>query len=480
MKYRARNMVLHRNAVAYAATTLASSLMNSVFFFYYVNLFLNHYKVPNNWFQFAQVVYMLWNAINDPLFGYLQDNSNWALCRSRKKAVYYGAPIWALTFLLPWFPWADYEKFPAVAGLHLIVTLCAYDAMLTFVLLAQCALFAEISTKPEDRLRLIKYNQIASVLGSTSVFWSSLVSENMTNFHNLKLFCVLIAIIAFLCLRYSSTNVVTAYEGNESKIENEGLLSKESENFGVAGAFRTTKEIILNKNFMAFVTMNFFQVFHVTFCSNFMLIFADHLIPKGVLPSVAMSALYGASFILPQILILLGGNIIAKFGVYRVVMVTFFLQAAAAIIVYLCGRNVYWLLAFFFILDMTLPSLAFSLFNVPLSDIIDEDKRVYERRTPQSSMVFGTNALITKPANSLAPMIVVTILNNYGYEQLKDIKTAEDLGASNSEGDLDNLHAIMFSSLCFIPFVLSLVQVVVWSFYGLKNNHSVEAKYTEA
>lgn len=35
-------------------------------------------------------------------------------------------------------------------------------------------------------------------------------------------------------------------------------------------------------------------------------------------------------------------------------------------------------------------------------------------------MVFGTNALFTKPAQSLAPMMVLTILNQFGYQQLKD------------------------------------------------------------
>lgn len=34
-------------------------------------------------------------------------------------------------------------------------------------------------------------------------------------------------------------------------------------------------------------------------------------------------------------------------------------------------------------------------------------------------MVFGTNALFTKPAQSLAPMLVINILNQFGYEQLK-------------------------------------------------------------
>lgn len=35
-------------------------------------------------------------------------------------------------------------------------------------------------------------------------------------------------------------------------------------------------------------------------------------------------------------------------------------------------------------------------------------------------MVFGTNALFTKPGQSLAPMMVLSILNHFGYEQLKD------------------------------------------------------------
>ena len=40
-------------------------------------------------------------------------------------------------------------------------------------------------------------------------------------------------------------------------------------------------------------------------------------------------------------------------------------------------------------------------------------------RHPISSTVYGANALVVKPANSLSPMLVVAILNHFGYEQLK-------------------------------------------------------------
>lgn len=41
-------------------------------------------------------------------------------------------------------------------------------------------------------------------------------------------------------------------------------------------------------------------------------------------------------------------------------------------------------------------------------------------------MVFGTNALFTKPAQSLAPMLVLSILNQYEYEQLGGASQAAD------------------------------------------------------
>lgn len=103
---------------------------------------------------------MIWNAVNDPLFGYLQDNSRVPCCSRRHLSILYGAPFYSLTFLLAWFPWRNYAPGDWLSGLQLTVALCAFDGMLTFVLLAQCALFAEISSNHQSRLRLIKYSQV--------------------------------------------------------------------------------------------------------------------------------------------------------------------------------------------------------------------------------------------------------------------------------------------------------------------------------
>ncbi len=82
-------------ATAYAATTMAEAMMAVLYEvraapmvlsvpslkppypqFYYVDLFLNVYGVDEYWFYASEMLYMIWNAINDPLCVWLQDHSD--------------------------------------------------------------------------------------------------------------------------------------------------------------------------------------------------------------------------------------------------------------------------------------------------------------------------------------------------------------------------------------------------------------------
>ena len=77
-------------------------------------------------------------------------------------------------------------------------------------------------------------------------------------------------------------------------------------------------------------------------------------------------------------------------------------------------------------------------------------------------MVYGTNALVVKPAISLAPMVVVVILNRYNYDQLQK--------NTLTETQIDSLHNIMFTLICCIPFVVGILQCLFWSFYTIREN----------
>lgn len=79
-------------------------------------------------------------------------------------------------------------------------------------------------------------------------------------------------------------------------------------------------------------------------------------------------------------------------------------------------------------------------------------------------MVFGTNALVVKPAISLSPMLTVAILNSYGYEQYK-------AGTLNAAAELAALDGAMFSLICCIPLTVGLIQLFAWSNYTLRSSH---------
>lgn len=241
---------------------------------------------------------MIWNALNDPLFGYLQDNSRMKFCARRRLSILYGAPLYSLAFLLAWFPWRTYEEGDWLSGIHLTVTLCAFDGMLTFVLLAQCALFAEISGNHQNRLRLVKYCQITSLMGSSSVLFSGLISKNMEDFAAFQAFCVLIAVLACGSMLYTGFYSESRFDSKTLDTKSQGpqkpLLS-------VSTVLSMTWQITTNRDFQFFVIMNFFQVFMLTFFNNFTMIFVEHLIPPDVLPTLAKSVMYGAGFICPQV-----------------------------------------------------------------------------------------------------------------------------------------------------------------------------------
>ncbi|RMC17709.1 hypothetical protein DUI87_05373 [Hirundo rustica rustica] len=258
----------------------------------------------------------------------------------------------------------------------------------------------------------------------------------MENFAYFQAFTVLIAALATACMCCTGKYTTSQYEHRDIHTEDANVENGDGA-FSLASVVSLTKQIVTEKNFLCFVTMNFFQVFHLAFYNNFMMIFADNLIPKDVLSSSVRSIMYGAGFICPQCLVLLSHALLKKFGYYRIILFSFYYEGVAAAVMCLLGQEHYYLLAFYVTTNMVIVQASFSLFNLPLADIVDADLIKHKRRLPLSSMVFGTNALFTKPAQSLAPMVVVTILNHYGYYNLNNVPGHPDI--SPTDPDLDSI-----------------------------------------
>ena len=84
-----------------------------------------------------------------------------------------------------------------------------------------------------------------------------------------------------------------------------------------------------------------------------------------------------------------------------------------------------------------------------------------------SSMFFGVNALITKPAQSLAPVMTIWALSQYGYVPPgAETATAASAGKTlNPWGGADfaSLRAAMTVQLVFVPLACTAAQMLIWS-----------------
>ena len=285
-------MRINKKAVIYSATSFGSRIISTVFNFYYVKIFLDRYHMSQVWFQSSQLIFAVWNAVNDPWFGYLQDTTKDGWYAVRRKCILYGAVPWVICFLIPWFPWADYTggAHGFICFLQGLSALCLFDTFFTFCLLAHCALMTEYGETDEERLHMVKYMGIAGILGCSSVFVTDYFSDGLKNYELFQFICVVLAVISTLAFYITGKYAHTQYDKADRSV---GLPE--------GTYWSLTKDIFRNKNFLMFVAMNFMQELHITYVMNFAKIFTEQMIPEEEMSNGIRAVLLGALMVIAQV-----------------------------------------------------------------------------------------------------------------------------------------------------------------------------------
>lgn len=134
-----------------------------------------------------------------------------------------------------------------------------------------------------------------------------------------------------------------------------------------------------------------------------------------------------------------------------------------------------WVPHVFVILHRALCGCAFALFGMAVSDVAERDAEIHERPNKITTSVFALNALVTKPAESVAPMIVLGLLAPLGYGASV---AAASSGAGSGEGQQgeggeasgshEGLAGGMWFALWGSAAFASCLQLLVWQCYPLK------------
>ncbi|MHA1734677.1 MAG: MFS transporter [Promethearchaeota archaeon] len=435
------------SGITYAAIT----------FFYNAKLGLDGKLLGVGW-----LVFMVWNALNDPIFGNWMDNSKHKLGR-RVPFIRYGAPIYGLTFIFCWYPvvplddqWALFFNF--------LLALVLLDTMYSIVGTCYFALPNEMAVTAKERASI---GVVTSAFGVISIVVTFLVPLRLLTGDEVGLnpwfrpVMVLIAVVSTVLL------YITSYFLKENRF----AVMQEKESLW-AGLKATLK----NKAFFIYEIFGFSMTLLMTIIQTGLFYYFDYIVADQVfLPSGDVNLGVGLVFVLS----LAGGvgtGVVVnlrkipptEWGPKRVIIVNMVAVTSGFLLLFVLGRNLVAASGAFFILTfgaggglVSLPALT--------GDVIDNDELITGRR--REGFYGGVNAIITKPAISLANWAFLGIIGAFGF-----VRPVLEGGVVVKQPQTDlALTGILFA-LSIVPAIFTTISAIGMRWYPLDGPEWVEKK----
>ena len=341
------------------------------------------------------LVFGIWNAFNDPLFGYLSDHTKSKLGR-RIPYIRYGSFFYGLIFALSWIPFV-----PTQTGLfaQMFASLFLFDTLYTAIATSIYVMPYEMATSNQARSSLLVWRLGFSILamviplvllplvkpqvGESAVFFRVLMA-------GIGAFSAIILFVSTFFYKESNTRAAEAQPP----------------------FLRSVAQCFANRAFLNFEVLSFTVTFLMTILMTGVIYYFD------AFAAVPMPLCYGAMVVGVAAGMALWLNGRDRLGLKRctVLMCLIFMLG--------CGAMVFWggvpavAAAGFFAVGI---GFSGGMYLVPLinGDVIDYDElRTGARR---EGMYAGINSLICKPAISLANAVFPLILGLYGYDSTRAI-----------------------------------------------------------
>lgn len=391
-----------RNIWGWALGSIPTGLLAFVFSLKYVEFFFVNLALLPIYFVIGQVIYMTINALNDPLSGQLSDRTNRERWGSRRLIyIKYGGPLWALTFLLVWFPWSLNNQI--IIFIHYVVSICAFDTMLTLVLLVWLAVLPEMTMDIDERN---KAQFFAGILGTIVVLPIFLIIVNIVpNSDEFRAIMIVFAIISTVFLWLTARFCVERPEFQNDEVYSlkESIIATfKSRTFVVYVGFYFCQNLLGSLGLSYFI-FYLFLLETITPGLNIILFFFVIYFIVGYAGNIAALRLtpkWGMR------------KIILRFGVARVIS-----SIALFLIIFDPALGLEWVIWYGLIVTTFVGG--YGIFHIPLQFLaIDEDEVLHGSR--REGMFIGVMALLTKPATSFGPIIATFVLVAFGFVQHAD------------------------------------------------------------
>lgn len=432
--------------VVWGVASMGTQMISGVYGALLPIFYQDYLGLAARWITLASIIYAVWNAVNDPLFGYITDSTR---SRRGRRIPYmrYTVPFLALTFVLVWYA-------PAQAGQKatfwwMLVTMLLYDSCYTIIGLVYSALLPEVTESDSERNDL----QIsASLFGMVGMLLGFVIPDlfrpkvgTSPSLFPLQMAMIGVAITCAVLI------VITTL-----RVKERPEFHQVDEPIGLWAAVKYT---FTSKAFLVLVSANFMSILVASLVVGSIFYLADYVMQINTM------ILLAALFVPLLIGVPITSPIRRRLGVAAAQQVLLVIAGAGLLSIMVVPTR---------LIPVCLAVAGFglagpqTLTNVLFAQVADEDElRSGVRR---EGAFFGVNALITKPAQSVALWLVATIL------EMGDFVTREQ---NMGEIFLDQPAGAIWGIKAFvglIPGIALLLGALILTLYPLRGAYLAQVK----
>lgn len=430
--------------LAYSAGSLAGSMAPGTFaafaMFFYVDLLAMRPYL----FSLAMIIYSIWNAINDPLFGQISDRTRTRWGR-RIPYIAFGAIPLAVAFALIWMPpdavrSGDWLGYPKLFWYFLVVAFL-FDGLYTMVILNWTALFPEMYPNLEERAQVSGLRQSFTVIG---MIIGTALSPTIYGKLGWPMLGGILGAVTCISLFISLL-------GSRERPEFRG-----DEPLALWPALKHT---FANRSFITYVIAGLLIQLTFTIMQGAIPFYCKYVLR---IEGFQVSLLLGVVFIVALPFLYFWQRMTVRWGARRTIMTAATIYALALVPFLFIKSFVGGLITAALVgIGVAGPML---LLDVLLSDVIDEDElRTGVRR---EGMYFGMNALIVRLGISVQAIISAVVLEMSGYDATLPIEAQP---ASAIMG--------MRLLMTVVPIAIVLLALLVWRLYPLHGGYLESVKF---
>ncbi len=439
--------------IAYGSANSAHVFLSSIGLGVIDVFYLKATSIQPSALALSWLLFIVWNMVNDPLIGILQDRTKTKIGR-RIPYLRYGSIIYVITFIWIWFPFISDQQ---LLFLNHLLMLFVFDTLYSMMGLIFYSMPAEMALTAKERGSIMIYTTLLGAIGMLgSIVVPLIYIGNVPDIEGFRIAMVILGILAGVVIYLSSFYIK----------ENKYAMMEESLGFS-----DSIKLCFKNKPFLIVEVAAFAMVVFQQVITGYFIFLFDYTV------ELTMNAL---NIVLFLILVVVAGfsvfwlnTHIDKYGLRKLMMLGAFIATVGFIVFLILALNLHttqfdkmpFFLLFGPLIGIVFGLLAFMLLNQPLmADVIDNDEVLTGKR--RETTYSGINALITKPAVSIGRAAFLIIIQLYGYKS----------GVADPMKQPPSVSIGIVLAFTLIPIVCLIIGILALNWYPLEGKEWMEQK----